>query len=117
MTLLKGFSNFFTKPFIIIFVLEFVSLIFLDRLIVRSLILGTIISVFMAFSWYSNYYKALHHQQRILTTGTVTRVILVILACIIWYKFSADLNMIAITVGLMTTYVIIFVNAVRHFRQ
>src|SRR5699024_10291812 len=114
---LTGFSNFFTKPFIIIFVLEFVSLIFLDRLIVRSLILGTIISVFMAFRWYSDYYKALHHQQRILTTRTRTRVILVILACMIWYKFSADLNMIAITVGLMTTYVIIFVNAVRHFRQ
>src|SRR5699024_10401077 len=117
MTLLKGFSIFFTKPFIIFFVLEFVLLIFLDRLIVRSLILGTIISVFMAFSCYSIYYNALHHLQRIFTTAIVTRVILVILACMIWYKFSADLNMIAITVGLMTTYVIIFVNAVRHFRQ
>src|SRR5699024_7938727 len=117
MTLLKGFSNFFTKPFIIIFVLEFVSLIFLARLIVRSLILGTITSVFMAFSWYSNYYKALHHQQRILTTATVTKVILVILACILWYKFSSDLNMIAITVALMTTSELIFLNAVRHFRQ
>ncbi|OFS63512.1 ATP synthase subunit I [Nosocomiicoccus sp. HMSC09A07] len=117
MTLFKGFMNYFAKAFIIIFVIEFLSLFFFDRIIVQSLIVGTIISVFMALSWYSNYYKALHSQQRMTTTGTVTRVILVLLACIIWYKFQAELNIIAITVGLMSTYVIIFVNAVRHFRK
>lgn len=112
MTVFKAFLRHFVIYFAI-FLFLFLAWYFITKSsIALGLILGTVISVFMAFSWYVSLRRAYDEHTTNIRTGSATRVILVILACLIWYKFSTYINIFGVLLGLLLTYVLITFHAI-----
>ncbi|CAD2072113.1 ATP synthase subunit I [Phocicoccus pinnipedialis] len=111
MTVFKAFLRHFVIYFAI-FMLIFLAWYFITKSsIALGLILGTVISIFMAFSWYVNLRRAYDEDETNIRTGSATRIILVILACVIWYKFNEYINIFGVLFGLLLTYILILYHA------
>lgn len=112
MTVFKAFLKHFVIYFAIFIAVFTAWYLITNSSIALGLLVGTVISIFMAFSWYISLWHAYNRETTNIKTGSATRVILVLLACMIWYRFSGYVNIFGVLLGLLLTYVLIIFYAI-----
>lgn len=61
----------------------------------------------MSYNWYYNLKTAQLTDGEKVKTGTLTRMLVVIAACLIWVRFPETFNIIGILAGLLLTHALI----------
>lgn len=112
MTVFKAFLKHFVIYFAIFIAVFTAWYLITNSSIALGLLVGTVISIFMAFSWYINLWRAYDSHTTKVRTGSATRVILVLLACMIWYRFNDYINILGVLLGVLLTYVLIIFHAI-----
>ena len=74
-------------------------------------------SIILLGNWFYHLEKAKQDEENRVKTGTVTRVIIVIVACLVWYRFMADINIFGVLVGLSFTYILMMYRAIKEMRK
>ena len=108
MKIFRGYFKFFMKYLIILLVLSIIAYIFTFLPFFAGLCVGIIGSMVMSFNWFYNFKNAQLEDGGKVKTGTFTRMLVVIAACLIWVRFPEIFNIIGILIGLLLTYALIF---------
>lgn len=108
MKIFKGYFKNFMKYLIILLILSIIAYIFTSLPFFAGLCLGIIGSMILSYNWYYNLKTAQLSDGEKVKTGTLTRMLIVAAACLIWVRFPETLNIIGILVGLLLTYALIF---------
>lgn len=103
----KSYYKQFLKYLIILFFLSIIAYIFTLSTFFAGLSLGIIGSVFMSYNWFYHLRQAQDENGEKVKTGTMTRLLLVILLCLIWVRFPEIFNIFGILVGVLLTYLLI----------
>lgn len=108
MQIFKGYFNHFMKYLIILLVFSIIAYIFTLSPFFAGLCIGIIGSMMLTYNWYYNLRTAQISDGEKVRTGSLTRMLIVIAACLIWVRFPETVSIIGILVGLLLTYALIF---------
>lgn len=117
MPFLKRFYQYFLKILLIPLFVGIILLFFFDSPVILGFVLGTTVSILLLGNWYYHLEKARREEEERVKTGTVTRVIIVIVACLVWYRFMDDINIFGMIVGLSFTYILMMYRAIKEMRK
>lgn len=117
MPFLKRFYQYFLKFLLIPLLLGIFLLFLYDSPVIVGFVLGTTVSIILLGNWYYHLEKAQGENVERVKTGTVTRVLIVIVACLIWYRFMDDINIFGMILGLALTYILMMYRAITEMRQ
>src|SRR5699024_12369129 len=95
----KSYYKHFLKYLIILFFLSIIAYIFTLSTFFAGLSLGSIGSVFMSFDWFYHLRQAQEANGERVKTEAITRLLLVILICLMWRRFPEILNIVGFLVG------------------
>jgi ATP synthase I chain. len=104
----KGYFKNFMKYLIILLILSIIAYIFTSLPFFAGLCLGITGSMLLSYNWYWNLRNAQLGDGGKVKTGTLTRMLIVTAACLIWVRFPETFNIIGILIGLLLTYALIF---------
>ncbi len=111
----------FYKHFLkfLLFPLSISLLIFLvtKSSIAAGFALGTIASIFLLWNWYYNLEKAYDSEEGKIRTGTVARLLIVIVTCLFWVRFPDVFSIFGIAGGLLLSYIMIIFRAIKELTK
>ncbi|MFC3899301.1 ATP synthase subunit I [Aliicoccus persicus] len=117
MPFLKRFYQHFLKILLIPLFVGIILLFFFESPVLNGFILGTTVSIILLGNWFYHLEKAKQEDENRVKTGTITRVIIVIVACLVWYRFMAYINIFGMIVGLSFTYILMMYRAIKEMRK
>lgn len=117
MPFLKRFYQYFLKILLFPLFVGIFLLFFFDSPVFLGFVLGISVSIILLANWYYHLEKARLEEENRVKTGTVTRVLIVIVACLIWYRFMEDINIFGMIVGLSFTYILMMYRAIKEMRK
>lgn len=117
MPFLKRFYQYYLKFLLFPLLLGIFLLFLYDSPMIVGFVLGTTVSIILLANWLYHLEKAKQENVERVKTGTVTRVLIVIVACLIWYRFMDEINMFGMLAGLSLTYILMLYRAIIEMRQ
>lgn len=114
---LKRFYQYFLKFLQFPLLLGIFLLFLYDSPVIVGFVIGTTVSIILLGNWFYHLEKAKQENVEHVKTGTVTRVLIVIVACLIWYRFMDDINIFGMLAGLSLTYILMMYRAITEMRQ
>lgn len=108
MHIFKGYFKNFMKYLIILLIISIIAYIFTLLPFFAGLSVGIVGSMLMSYNWYFNLRTAQISDGEKVRTGSSTRMLVVIGACLMWARFPEIFSIFGILVGLLLTYALIF---------
>lgn len=106
MPFFKRFYKYFFKILLIPLLLSLILFLITQSPIAAGIFLGTSVSGLMLANWLYHLEQAQKEGESRVKTGTVTRVLIVVVACLIWYRFQDHINIFGFIGGLSMTYIL-----------
>ncbi|AKG74794.1 ATP synthase subunit I [Salinicoccus halodurans] len=109
----KHFLNFLLFPLAI----SLLIYLFTKSSIAAGFFLGTTASIFLLWNWYYNLEKAYDSSEGKIRTGTVARLLIVIVTCLFWVRFPDIFSIFGIAGGLVLSYIMIIFRAIKELTK
>lgn len=79
--------------------------------------MGTFASILLILSWFYHLEKSYDSDLGKVKTGTLMRYLIVIITCLIWWRFPEIFNIFAIAVGLSFSYILIMLQGIKEMTK
>ncbi|WP_411842639.1 hypothetical protein [Salinicoccus sp. HZC-1] len=117
MPFFRRFYKHFLKFLFFPLALSLLIHLFTKSSIAAGFALGTIASIFLLLNWYYNLEKAYDNEAGKIRTGTVARLLIVIVTCLFWVRFPDIFSIFGIAGGLMLSYIMMIFRAVKELTK
>jgi len=112
----RRFYRHFLKFLLFPLILSLLIYLFTKSSIAAGFALGTIASIFLLWNWYYNLERAYGSEGKI-RTGTVARLLIVIVTCLFWVRFPDVFSIFGIAGGLLLSYIMIIFRAIKELTK
>ncbi|WP_156823578.1 ATP synthase subunit I [Salinicoccus albus] len=109
----KHFLNFLLFPLIV----SLLIYVFTTSSIAAGFALGTFASILLLWNWYYNLEKSYENEEGRVSTGTVMRLVIVVVTCLFWVRFPDTFNIFAIMAGLVLSYIMIMFQGIKELTK
>lgn len=104
----------FIQYYIYFIILLAVLYVIIPNPFILGLIIGSLGSLINTYIFELYLSRAKQPDNLHISTGNIWRYLVTIIACLIWFFFKDEVNIIGIIIGLMISYVIIIVRPLLH---
>ncbi|WP_342665360.1 ATP synthase subunit I [Salinicoccus luteus] len=114
---LRRFSHHFLKFLLFPLIISLLIYLFTSSAFAAGFALGTFASILLLSNWYYNLEKAYDSEEGKIKTGTIARLVIVIVTCLFWVRFPEVFSIFGIALGLMLSYVMILFRAIKELTK
>ena len=113
----RRFSHHFLKFLLPLLFISLLIRLFTGSSFAAGFALGTSASILLLLNWYYNLEKAYDPGEEKIRTGTIARLVIVIVTCLFWVRFPEIFSIFGIALGLLLSYIMILFRAIKELTK
>ncbi|MCG1009895.1 hypothetical protein J4760_07655 [Salinicoccus sp. ID82-1] len=117
MLFFRRFSHHFLRFLLFPLIISLLIYLFTFSSFAAGLALGTLASIMLLLNWYYNLEKAYKTEDGRIRTGTIARLVIVIVTCLFWVRFPDVFSIFGIALGLLLSYIMILFRAIKELTK